>query len=590
MSKAVVIGKLDLGPRAILGVVVRPPVQTILIDRPESQTLAFLDNGAVHELQYKGGIALGPQVKRLHRSGWDPVYDPASKSVYYNTAHNAVAKLDSWMNSEWDVLAAPHRLLYKFAFSFADDEDEDGKEEFTGLRSLSPDGDGGVWGLSSDGRIRRLQVGAGSKASDKLATLEGARAPAGSWRCLAYDLPSGTLWAATDTAVCRVRTEGSGGGGRRSRVELVAGDREDRGDVDGSGTAARFKDIAALLPVPGGRLLIADGSDLRCMDAGGAVSTLLRGCLPHLWKLVLLPDGDLMVVTGRRKFLLISYLDRPAATKQPSKQPSKQLSKRPSKQPTQPSQNPAVPSSPLLSLLLEGAGGSGGSCAPVLTASGAEGVTIRVTVRVGEREFSVPRSVLVAGSEYFAARLLVRAKGKGSAKTHVGEVTLPDADPAAFAHLLSYMYRASQGLSRASALLRAVPPALLRPTAALAGRLQLDGAVAVLTERLAAAATPASVLSDLAWADANGFPALAEQLRRGFPMAAELEQRAAAATPATVLSDLVWAHDQGFPGLAERLRAYAVAHRGDLEPSALRRLVEACPAQAAELLAALAKA
>ncbi|KAG2493403.1 hypothetical protein HYH03_008530, partial [Edaphochlamys debaryana] len=198
----------------------------------------------------------------------------------------------------------------------------------------------------------------------------------------------------------------------------------------------------------------------------------------------------------------------------------------------------------LLSLLTppttaQGAGGSGGGCSNTATVSGV------VTVRVGGGAFEVHRSVLAAGSEYFA-RLL--APGRGFEETGAPEVALQDADPAAFAHLLSYMYGSSFGLLGAAAALVEAPPELLRPTAALAGRLLMGGAVAALTERLAAAATPASVLSDLAWADAHG------------------------------MTDL-----------AGRLRAFAVRKRKALDSNSVEEFVEQCPQQAAKLLRAFAR-
>ncbi|KAG2493342.1 hypothetical protein HYH03_008475 [Edaphochlamys debaryana] len=146
-----------------------------------------------------------------------------------------------------------------------------------------------------------------------------------------------------------------------------------------------------------------------------------------------------------------------------------------------------------------------------------------------------------AGSEYFA-RLL--APGGGFAESGAAEVSLPDADSAAFAHLLSYMYCTSLG---APPQILALSPDLLRVTTLLAGRLLMGGAVAALMDRLAATVRPASVLSDLAWADAHG------------------------------MTDL-----------AERLRAHAVLNRKSLDPNGLEQLAEECPRQAAELLKSLA--
>ncbi|KAG2493364.1 hypothetical protein HYH03_008496 [Edaphochlamys debaryana] len=338
--------------------------------------------------------------------------------------------------------------------------------------------------------MRRLDVRSGA-----VTTLEGAELPTRWWWSLTPG-PSAAvmLRAASGRAVCTVRTEGSNGG----RVELVAGDWEEEGAADGSGTAARFSAIRALLPVSGGRLLIADGPDLRCMDAGGAVTTLLRGCFPSngVRQMALLPSGELGAVTESGDLVLISGGDfTPSAPRQP--------------------QPPAASTERLLSLLalpaeeVEGAGGSGGG---------------------------IPAAALGT----------VTVECDGFAESGAAEVTLPDADPAAFAHLLSYMYGTAMGYPGFAPVVLEEPPELLRPTAALAGRLLMGGAVAALAERLAAAATPASVLSDLAWADAHG------------------------------MTDL-----------AERLRAFALAHRKQVKPGDLEQLAEAFPMQATQLLKAL---
>ncbi|KAG2493303.1 hypothetical protein HYH03_008439 [Edaphochlamys debaryana] len=437
---------------------------------PESpnQALVFTVEGGVHELEGAGGgggssIKLGP---RLAAAG----------------------------SSKDDSLEASNRAL----------ELEEG--EFAAVCSLAADGRGGVWVADCD-LIRRLDTRCG-----EVTTLAGVEAPKQErWECLVCEPAAGTLWAATWTAVCRVRTEGSGG------VELAAGDWEEEDRVDGSGTAVRFSWINALLPVSGGRLLIADGFDLRCMDAGGAVTTLLRDCFPSrgIAKMALLPSGELGAVTCDGNLVLVSG----GAFAQPY-------------------------TDLLLNLLAppavaEDADDSGGSSSAALPEI--------VTVRVGDRAFPVQRSVLAAGSEYFA-RLL--APGGGFAESGAAEVALPDADPAAFAHLLSYMYGTAMCQPCMHSLLRVTPPELQRPTAALAGRLLVGGgAVAALTERLAAAVTPASVLSDLAWADAHGMTEL-----------------------------------------AERLRAFAVAHRKALNPSGMEELAMQSPLEAARLLAAFAQA
>ncbi|KAG2493368.1 hypothetical protein HYH03_008500 [Edaphochlamys debaryana] len=486
------------------GLVVRP--------RPgggPDQVLFFTGPGPVYELECGAAgedCALGPQLASVGDGGGQPAYDPTSDASLFPRSTFTISKLDA-SNQVTDVAGSLYGL-------------RDGRGAGAGFRvitSLAADGRGGVWVADCD-RIRRLDTRSG-----EVTTLAGVQATRGSWGSLTcHPAADGTLWATTARAVCRVRTADNIEG----RMELVAGHWAEEGSLDGSGRAARFDCINAVLPVSGGRLLIANGADLRCMDAGGAVTTLLRGCFRGVGvdQMAVLPSGDVGVVTRACTFTIISGGDFAPQAQQPP--PAAQ------QQELQPSTDR------LLSLLAppgEGdAGGSGGSAPSAPSGS--------LTVRVGDRAFPVQRSVLAAGSEYFA-RLL--APGGGFAESGGAEVSLPDADLAAFVHLLSYMYGTSLGLSGASSPLLSVPPELLRPTAALAGRLLMGGAVAVLTERLAAAATPASVLSDLAWADAHG------------------------------LTDLV-----------ERLTAYAVRKRKAVELDGLEEFTERCPQQAAKLLRA----
>ncbi|KAG2493323.1 hypothetical protein HYH03_008458 [Edaphochlamys debaryana] len=478
--------------KAARGLVVRP--------RPgggPDQALVFLDDGGVHELEGVGPDAkLGPKLAALAADGaWQgsPAYDPASDAVYFAPAPAP----PSGSTPRAPVAAFPGFVSKLDARNRFRDVAGSGERGFTDgagvaaraarITTLAPDGKGGVW-MSDWEWIRRLDTRSG-----EVTTLGGVNRPGrvhmpnGRWcNQLRFDPATDTLWTTTRTAVWRVRVDGGGNGsGSGGGVELVAGDWQQQGSVDGSGTAARFDLITDALPVSGGRLLIADCLDLRCMDAGGAVTTLLRGCFPsgEYRQMAILPSGELGVMMQNGRLVLVSGGEWASPVPPP----------------------PAATTDLLLSLLApqaaaEDAGGSGSGDASVAPGT--------VTVRVGGRAFPAHRSVLAAGSEYFA-RLL--APGGGFAESGAAEVALPDADPAAFAHLLSYMYGTSLGLPCTQLL--AVPAELLRPTAALAGRLQLAGAVAALTERLAAAATPASVLSDLAWADAHGMTDLAERLR-----------------------------------------------------------------------------
>ncbi|KAG2493245.1 hypothetical protein HYH03_008383 [Edaphochlamys debaryana] len=182
---------------------------------------------------------------------------------------------------------------------------------FEAIHGLAADGRGNLWVLDL-GMIRRVDI-----TTSYVSSLPGTQRPEG-WRALAFDATSGTLLAATEWAVCRVHTEGGG------IVELLAGELSQPGQtqppscsndeeeqltnaINGDCTTARFAKIALLLPLPSGRLLIADGRDLRCLDAasgggggGGAVRTLLRGCFlaKGAQHMAMLPYGDLGMLYG----------------------------------------------------------------------------------------------------------------------------------------------------------------------------------------------------------------------------------------------------------------------------------------------------
>ncbi|KAG2493266.1 hypothetical protein HYH03_008403 [Edaphochlamys debaryana] len=396
-------------------------------DSPDQQVLVFTEDGGVYELLGCGSggyssdrdLQLGPPLATdasPRRGGRHPTYDPATSAVYF-CEYTVVG---------W--LAVVSRLQPSNACSLVagSKQHTSGQEKvFSNISSLVADGQGGLW-VADLGSFRRLDTRSGRVTAD----VPPGRLPQDS--CLAFDVAAGTLLAATSSAVFRVCTDDGG-------VELVAGSSEDKGSVDCAGAAARFNDISAVLSVFGGRLLIADGPNLRCMDAGGAVTTLLQGCFAGggEQQLTALPSGGLAALCG------------------------------------------------------------------------------------------------------------------GFAESGAAEVALPDADPTAFAHLLSYMYGSSLGLPCTPAqMLLSVPFALLRPTAALAGRLLMEGVV----------------------------------------VSAFTDQLAAAATPSTVMASLLWAEDHGLNALAARLRSYAIEHRKTLDLRALEDLVESCPKRAKEVMSKLLRA
>ncbi|KAG2493402.1 hypothetical protein HYH03_008529 [Edaphochlamys debaryana] len=444
------------------GLVVRPrpgggPDQALVLlrwDEFDEEAEECYERGSVHELEVGGAghaPTLGPLLVSLGEGGSHPTYDPATGAVYFSPTtwgRDAISKLDA-SNEVSAVVRGPGP------------KGQAGRPQscFNTVFGMVADGDGSLW-VNDCSRMHCLDV----HSWKATAAAEGPSTCTG-WTCLALDPVTGMLLAASNTALCCLHTEDDGW------AELLAGDWEESGSIDGSGTAARFTEMFGILPVSGGRLLIADDADLRCMDAGGAVTTLLRGCfkgpeeddLVGVTQMALLPSGELGAVLRDGSLALISGGDFAPAAQQPIPRLSPASTDR------------------LLSLLAppaaeEGAGGSSGGDA--VTQMGSATASGAVTVRVGNRAFLAHRSVLAAGSEYFA-RLL--APGGGFEESCAAEVTLPDADPAAFAHLMSYMYGTSLRLPGASSALRTMPPELLRPAAALAWRLSMGGAVAALT-------------------------------------------------------------------------------------------------------------
>ncbi|KXZ49662.1 hypothetical protein GPECTOR_20g519 [Gonium pectorale] len=135
-----------------------------------------------------------------------------------------------------------------------------------------------------------------------------------------------------------------------------------------------------------------------------------------------------------------------------------------------------------------GAAGSGGS--PVLT------------VRVGDRAFVVHRGLLAERCGYFKQLL----ESEGFAESGADEVTLGEADPEVFGRLLCFIYWD----------LLAVPEAQLRMTLELAGRLLVPEVCEQLKPRVLTACTPATIISDMLWADAHNLAALIPDLKNYF--------------------------------------------------------------------------
>ncbi len=117
-----------------------------------------------------------------------------------------------------------------------------------------------------------------------------------------------------------------------------------------------------------------------------------------------------------------------------------------------------------------------------------------VEVEVGGQVFQAHTAVLAARSEYFRQRL---GPGAGFADGGSQRLSLPDADPAAFALVLRYMYTDRVPVGP-------IPAALLQPVGELADRLLLPGLCEQVGSQLLAAVCAASVVGLLLWAEQRG--------------------------------------------------------------------------------------
>ncbi len=128
-----------------------------------------------------------------------------------------------------------------------------------------------------------------------------------------------------------------------------------------------------------------------------------------------------------------------------------------------------------------------------------------VEVEVGGQVFAAHRTVLAARSPYFRQRL---DPGAGFADAGGPRLSLPDADPGAFAAVLRYMYTDSAG---------PVPPELLQPVGELADRLLLPGLCAQVGSQLLGRVCAESVVGLLLWAEQrSSFEVLLSGLKEWF--------------------------------------------------------------------------
>ncbi|KAG2431863.1 hypothetical protein HXX76_009356 [Chlamydomonas incerta] len=402
----------------------------------------------------------------------------------------------------------------------ADEEgDADGlgpAARLSGSAYLASDGAGSIY-CSDDYRIRRIQLPA-------------------AWRAAA--VPHHSAAGAAGAAGAQ-----AGAGAGQAVTQLQAGSTAEGGYADGRGSAARLTNYSGLVADADGNIYLADGYKrhhnddddddddddgcrVRRVSPDGTVTTLVTD-LPgdRFWLSAILPNGYLALgisrAVGAAQLLLVDLgltpvlPQLPAAADAPAGPPPRSL--------------PAD-----LGALLD--------AQPDGTAD--------LTIRVGERRFHAHRAILSARCDYFKQRLA----GDGFADARAAELELPDADPAAFALLLRWLYTGSA----------TVPPDQARGVAELADRLLLPPLCAVAQGVVAASVTAGSVVDCLLWAagccesrgSGRGFGRLLARLKEWYVRhheevrreAGPSRQRLAATAPALTeeLMDMLvdWERDQ----------------------------------------------
>ncbi|KAG2493745.1 hypothetical protein HYH03_007968 [Edaphochlamys debaryana] len=464
----------------------------------EAQALVQLRNGAFHPIlgsNSRGGLGIGPRLPVNGGPGWrapdwagDPAWDPYSGSVFF-CCDNAVYRLTD--DDKVELVARR-----------ADEEGErdgfGGDARLHAPRFLSANGCGQVFCRSGEdsNRLTRLQLPASwrsaladtSAASSAAAAAAGpteervnvttlpVEAPRGIWGMACVSTGAGqdstSLILATSTAVYRLPLNG---GEPAGALELLAGseEEEDPAIIDGRGSDARFYDIFGLAACADGSVVLVDEKmdeeeqsgvvrRLAPDGDGWAVSTLSPR-LEGMWhRPAILPNGYLALLAAGTSRLLVLDLGLEAP---PLALPAEDGS--------------AATAGPPRRTLHADMG--------ALLDAQRDGTADLILV-VGDRRFHAHRLILSARSDYFKQRLAPERFADGAA----AELSLPDADPAAFELLLRFLYTGSTD----------IPPSLLAPAVAeLADRLLLPELCTDAQAVVLSGVCAATVVGSLLWAD-----------------------------------------------------------------------------------------
>ncbi|KXZ53975.1 hypothetical protein GPECTOR_6g894 [Gonium pectorale] len=257
----------------------------------------------------------------------------------------------------------------------------------------------------------------------------------------------------------------AGGDGAAATVPLLlAGHEDEVVAVDGHGGEARFVEMVGATMDGNGCLWVADWVDdskatLRRVDAEGNVSTILGDIPGPVEGLHILPNGYLAICKSHALHLLDLGLDPPRGITLAAA--------------------PSPPGSPRRTLP--------GDLGALLDRQ-PDG-TADLEVVVGDTAFPVHRALLGARCDYFRQRLESGFSDGASAR-----LSLPDADPAAFALLLRFLYTGAVD----------IPAALSRPVAELADRLLLPELCRDAQAQVLAEVGPESMVDAMLWAESRG--------------------------------------------------------------------------------------
>ncbi|GLI67853.1 hypothetical protein VaNZ11_012144 [Volvox africanus] len=419
----------------------------------------------------------------------EPVWDPFSSSIFFLDGQ-AIMRLSSNNNV---TLVAGHR-------SEAGIKDGQGTSARFGFpRFPVTDGCGSLF-LADESRICRVELPTvwrtgksmvsnltTSILEAEVTTLLTISGDVGGLTYITEHCPSGSarvgsdsLIYATETAVYRLPL---GAADSAPTPVLLAGCEGDVASSDEPGPDARFSQISGLVATGDGTILLIDanrylseGSTLISVTLSNGAVTTIAPCLDD--KPIfpsILPNGYVSLCQMFPASLLV--LDLGLA--------------------------PMGSRAAVTNGVGANAISSSGGCYPRRTLSSDLGAlldrqpdgTSDLTLTVSGRTFYVHRSILTARCDYFRQRLT-----GGFTDGDEPVLSLPDADPDAFAALLRFLYTGFPPDGPPLSL----SPALLQPLVELADRLLLPELCAVAQAQLLAAVTRDNVVDLLIWASERG--------------------------------------------------------------------------------------